>query len=333
MSEQRPLVSAIVLNFNGQDCLADCLSSLVGQSYRPLEVVVADNGSTDDSATIAGAFPVRWLPLASRLDFAHANNLAAQRTNGLVLIFLNNDMRFDPSFVEALVNPLIKDHDIFATDARQFDWSGINEIHAATRLRIQSLRAVFSTSGSILPRLAIDQIASTATCEVVQACAANMAVRRTMFEQLGGFDRFMPAGLEDTDICWRAWLRGWKTLYVPGAVCWHHVGLASSTEVGNWLRYRGAVGGRLRFAAKHLPLEDALLLWALAFAATPREVVRRGWTGLKQRFSVLIETSRHLPSALVERRRMYTVAGVSPRRHIQRLCAIGAAETVEISGT
>jgi GT2 family glycosyltransferase len=298
-----------------------------------LEIVVADNGSTDDSEKVAAAFPTRWLPLGGSFDFAHANNLAARQVNGSILIFVNNDMRFDPLFVEALVSPLVRCENIFATDARQFDWSGENEIHTATRLRTKPLRASFSQSASILPRLSIDQIGSVDDCEVVQACAANMAVRRPMFEHLGGFDPFLPAGWEDTDICWRAWLKGWKTVFVPGAVCWHRAGLASSSEVGARLRYRGALGGRLRFATKHLPIEDALLLWVIAIAASPRDAFRRGWTGLKQRFAVLIETIRQLPSALAERRRMYRFAGISPRQHIQRLRAIGAAEPAEIRRT
>jgi GT2 family glycosyltransferase len=329
MAEQRLLASAIVLNFNGRDCLADCLASLVTQSYGPLEVVVADNGSSDDSEAIASAYSVRWVPLGGRFDFAHANNIAAQHANGSLLIFVNNDMRFDPGFVEALVTPLMLDSDTFATDARQFDWSGTRAIHGATYLTRPSLKASLSPRAPAFPHLAIDQFDSSVTCEAVQACAANMAVRRGMFEQLGGFDPHLPAGLEDTDICWRAWLRGWKTMFVPGAVCWHHVGLASSSESGARLRYRGGVGGRLRFAAKHLPLEDALSLWALAVAAIPRDAVRRGWKGVNQRMSVLIEASLHLPSALIERRRIYRLAGISPRRHIQRLRRIGLAKSAE----
>jgi GT2 family glycosyltransferase len=259
--------------------------------------------------------------------------LAAEHANGSVLIFLNNDMKFDPGFVEALVTPLAEDHEIFATDARQFNWAGTNAIHTATRLRIQPLRASFDAGGAMLPRLAIDQFDSRVTREVVHACAANMAVRRTMFEQLGGFDPFLPAGWEDIEISWRAWLMDWKTLFVPAAVCWHRVGVASASKAGAWLRYRGALGGRLRFASKHLPPEDALLLWALAVAAIPRDVSRRGWTGFQQRLSVLAETSRHLPGALMERRRMYRLAGISPRRHIQRLCAIGASESAETAKT
>jgi GT2 family glycosyltransferase len=164
---------------------------------------------------------------------------------------------------------------------------------------------------------------------VVHACAADMAVWRTMFEQLGGFDPLLPAGWEDADISWRAWLNDWKTLYVPSAVCWHHVGKASATEAGAWLRYRGALGGRLRFATKHLPLGDALLLWVFAFAGLPQDGFRRGWTGLRRRLSVLIEAGCNFPSALRERRQMYRLAGVSHRRHIQRLGRIGRAESAE----
>lgn len=320
-----PTVSVIVLNFNGADCLRDCLASLEGQSYRGLEIIVADNGSTDKSKEVAADFPVQWVELKRNFGFAHANNLAANHASGSLLTFVNNDMRFDRCFIERLVSPLISSNEVFATDARQLDWAGDKAIHLATRLASRPLAALFRAESVPLPRLSIEQVDSKETCDVIHACAANMAVRRSMFEHLGGFDPFLPAGWEDADICWRAWLRGWRTLFVPGAVCWHHVGRASSSQVGSWLRYRGALGGRLRFASKHLPLEDALLLWALALAGSPREAFRRGLTGLKQRFSVLIETIRHLPSALIERRRMYQMARISPRRHIQHLREIGAA--------
>jgi GT2 family glycosyltransferase len=330
MSEVRPLVSVVLLNYNGQDYLAECLSSLAGQTYGPLEVLVADNGSTDASIDVAKAFPVRWVSLGGRFDFARANNLAAKHAEGLVLVFVNNDMRFDAKFIEELVTPLLSHADVFATDARQMDWTGANEIHSATRLRMRPLTASFGKDAPALPHIAIDQVPAAAPCEVVHACAANMAVQRMLFELLGGFDPLLPAGWEDADISWRAWLKGWKTLYVPTAVCWHHVGQASATEAGAWLRYRGALGGRLRFATKHLPPEDALLVWMLGFAALPKDALRGGWTGFKRRLSVLIETGRNLPSALRERQQMYGLAQVSPRRHIQRLSAIGDAKSTDV---
>src|ERR1700674_5304857 len=103
MSEQRPLVSAIVLNFNGARYLPDCLSSLISQTYSNLEVLVADNGSTDDSKIVAAAFDVGWVQLERNFGLAHANNLAVSHAKGSLLFFVNNDMRFDPSYVEALV--------------------------------------------------------------------------------------------------------------------------------------------------------------------------------------------------------------------------------------
>jgi GT2 family glycosyltransferase len=323
MSEQRPLASALVLNFNGAGYLPDCLSSLVSQSYPNLEVLVADNGSTDDSKTVAADFAVRWVQLDRNFGLAHANNLAVSHAKGSLLFFVNNDMRFDPSYVEVLVEPFLAHTDLFATDARQLDWSGNYEVHLATRLRRQPFSATLGGRGGLLPGYLLEQVAVSSACEVVQASGASMAVRRSMFEELAGFDPAFLFSCEDTDICWRAWLRGWRTLFVPDAVCWHHVSMSAVTPVGLSYRARGALGGKMLFAIKHLPAEDAALSWALVVAGGIKELVLGRLTAAWRRLRVLIEFSRLLPSALKARRRIYKEAGTSPRQHLRRLSAIG----------
>src|ERR1700736_3858450 len=145
-----PRVSAVVLNFNGEHNLIDCLPSLLRQSYRPFEVIVVYNGSTDRSAEVVHSHGVRWEPLGRNHGFARGNNLGAERAEGEIIVFLNNDMRFDPSFIEELVRPLLDDAGVFSTDARQLNWEGDREIHVAPRLTRRNARA--ASSGGFLPR-------------------------------------------------------------------------------------------------------------------------------------------------------------------------------------
>jgi GT2 family glycosyltransferase len=308
------LASVIVLNFNGASHLDDCLQSLTAQTHSPLEVIVADNGSTDRSAQIAERYPVRWLPLGANHGFARGNNLAVEHTRGAIVLFVNNDMRFARDFVSGLVEPLLSERSLFATDARQRNWGDSEDIHLATGLARRPWSSAVRETG-ILPTLTIRQLQVAHPVEVLQACAGNMAIRRSMFEALGGFDSRLPAGWEDTEICWRAWLHGWGSLFVPKAVCWHKVGASSQEGPGAWLRYRGSLGGRLLFATKHLPVMDALAVWGASTAALVREACQLRWAAVARRARVMAEFTRYVPSALRERSDLYREAGRSPREH------------------
>jgi len=237
-------------------------------------------------------------------------------------VFVNNDMRFAADFIAHLVGPLRADEKLFATDARQRDWRDTKDVHLATQLVRRSASDSVREPG-LLPTLAIRQIPVTRRVDVLQACAGNMAVRRWMFEALGGFDARLPAGWEDTEICWRAWLRGWQSVFVPSAVCWHRVGASSKEGPGAWMRYRGSLGGRLLFATKHLPLADALAVWGAATAALSRDAVQFKWTAVARRGLVMADSSRHVPAVLQERRVLYRAAGRSPRQHLNWLIRLG----------
>jgi GT2 family glycosyltransferase len=322
-NREGPLTSVVVINLNGSNYLPDCLSSLVSQTYPHLEILVADNGSIDDSAAVAARYPVRWEPLGRNYGFAAGNNLGAARAKGEIVVFVNNDMRFDPMFIEKLVEPFLNDPSVFSTDARQLDWNGEHQLHLASRLKPISLTAALGRGGGLLPRHDLEQLVVQSTCDVVQACAGNMAVRRAMFEELGGFDIGFPIGWEDTDICWQAWLRGWRTVFVPEAVCWHHVSMSSATAAGSSYRYRGALGGKILFAMKHLPAEDVALTGARVVAGVITELISGRPSSAWRRLRISAEFSRFAPAALRARRRVYAAAGTSPRRHLSRLSAIG----------
>ena len=307
----------MVANWNGANHLKIALPTLKRQTYSPLEILVVDNGSVDSSHQVAAENEVTWVAMTQNRGLAAAWNEGARQALGQYLIFLNNDMRFPPDFVRMLVAILHDNPDLFAADARQLDWEGSTEIHSATRLRTGS----FPYRG-LIPGLDFVQESVGGVTDVMQASAA-MAVRRSMFENLGGFDERLLVGWEDTEICWRAWLRGWRTVLVPEAVCWHHLGSSSRSGHGAAARFRGTLGGRLLFAMKHLPWPYAVSTWAVSVLGFAKDLATGRVGSLVPRARVLTECARFVPALLSERRRIYRNAGTVPRAHLDRMLSIG----------
>jgi len=326
---ESPLVSIVIVNWNGSHHLRIALPSLSQQSYSPLEVLVVDNGSSDESRQSVEAAQATWIGLPRNIGLAAACNEGSRRARGNYLVFLNNDMRFPRDFISFLTKALIEDENAFATDARQLNWDGTEEIHLATRLRKRTLIGSYLRPG-FLPLLDSIQEPSFDPVPVFQACSAAMAVRRNKFESLNGFDERLPVSWEDTEICWRAWLRGWPTLFVPEAVCWHRVGGSVRDNPGGAeARFRGIVGGRILFASKHLPFSYALHTWLVSFLGIVKDMLGTHFHGASTKMKVMAEYVRALPNLLRERHRLYHSAAITPSGHLHRMLGIGHPSSVK----
>jgi len=313
-----PLVSVIVANWNGAADLDILLPSITSQSYPYLEIIVVDNGSIDESEWIAKRYGARWHPLGANLGLAAALNEGARIAEGEFLLFLNNDMRLHPDFVRELLLPLISDNRLFATDATQLDWEGKKIVHQRVVLDPASVYR-----WNDLKFVSLD--ASRPSFCVVGS-AANLMVRRWMFEMLGGWDIRYPIGWEDVDLCWRAWLRGWPILYVPSAICWHRVGASASSPEGARRRLEGVLKGRLLFAAMHLPAFWALKIITATVMGGLRDLIYNENITFTVRLQALRWFATLLPQVLSERRTLYRSAGVSPQAHLARLVSITQQE-------
>src|SRR2546422_10596984 len=118
MSE-RPLVSTLVLNWNGAHLLDDCLATLAAKYWPAHVVVVVDSGSRDYSAAVTARHPARWLPMGENLGFTRAYNRAVHDAKGEFLFFVNNDMRFEPDCVGRLAHALAADDTLFRSEERR----------------------------------------------------------------------------------------------------------------------------------------------------------------------------------------------------------------------
>lgn len=320
------MVSVIIANWNGAHHLRVCLPSLLAQFHKPLEIIVVDNGSTDDSATVAEEFHANWLPLTKNLGLAPALNQGAGIAGGEFLLFVNNDMRFDPGFVAALLEPLLRDDRVFASDGMQFDWSGANAVHLASRLT--KFPPPATAFVELVPLLFFYPQPVAQPTRVFMGSTACMLVRKSAFIKLRGFDGRLPLGYEDVEICWRACTLGWKIIYVPAAICWHHVGASGRSLEGARFNFRGILMGRLLLATKLLPLRYAFITWIVSAAGLLKDLGRLRWPFAKDRIGVLFELAILFPRLLSEKSALFRAAGITPEEQLRRFLQLTPEESV-----
>jgi GT2 family glycosyltransferase len=239
-------VAVVIGNYEGEHVLRDCLESLAAQTQPPREVIVVDAASTDGSREIAEELGARVIAAPNRgLGFLY--NRGADAASAEYLLLLNNDVALGDRCVELLARELAADPLRFAADPQQRGWDGETLVHArGTMSRGPLLR-------ELLPGFRLDQ--RTAASQVVPTVFANggaMMVRRDRLVELGGFDETFFLDFEDIDLCWRAWLRGWASVYVPEAVVRHRVGAVTTSAVLP-RRLVSSHHNLMRFALKCLP--------------------------------------------------------------------------------
>lgn len=219
-----PGVSIVVLNWNGQALLQECLPSVVAaaQAYPgPCEVVVSDNGSTDGSlALLRDHFPtVRVLSLERNFGFQIGCNRGIDASQHEIVVLLNNDVAVEPDFVAPLVAVLAGSPEAFAAAPKMYYW---DRQHVFCSTISGEFRWGRFFQKWALNRQLQDICAQRAPSLYVSGGA--MAFDKARFNQLGQFDSlYAPIYWEDTDLSYRAWKNGWTLWYEPASVVYHKV--------------------------------------------------------------------------------------------------------------
>lgn len=214
-----PRCAIVILNLNGRHHLKPCFETLRALDYPGdrYEVVLIDNASTDGSREELRRDHawVRLIENDRNIGFSVGCNQGAKAApDAEVLVFLNNDMRVEPSWLRELVSPLARD-ECQATTAKMLSWDG---------QRINSTGGGMNFHGIGIQR-GLDEVPGPEhewARKTLFACGGAMAMRRDLFEETGGFDEEFFAYYEDVDLGWRTWILGHEVWYVPGAVCYHH---------------------------------------------------------------------------------------------------------------
>jgi GT2 family glycosyltransferase len=248
MTPRRPLVSAIVVNWNGGAMLDECLASLFAQTWKELEVVLVDNASSDGSAQRAVAMygdRLRLVQNRANEGFARGNNLGFAAARGEWLFLLNNDAIAAPEAIAELMQFVAGRDDVGMLACR------INRLGEPNVF--DSAGLLIYPDGVCRPRgwqeKDLGQYDRAEPVLAPHGCAC--AYRRSMIDDVGAFDEAYFCYLEDLDLGMRGQLGAWHCWYVPTARVLHR----KSATAGNYSKFKAYHVERNRIwnAVKLLP--------------------------------------------------------------------------------
>jgi O-antigen biosynthesis protein len=214
-----PRVSVVVCSCNGASTLGDCLDGLLRLDYPDYEVIVVNDGSTDATAKIAADFPFRLINTGN-CGLSCARNTGLRAATGEIVAYIDDDARPDPDWLKYLASTLSEDH-----------WAAVG----GPNLTPPDDSAVADCVGNA-PGGPMHVLQSDREAEHIPGC--NMAFRRSVLRELGGFDDQFHCAGDDVDICWRLQERGMKVGFNPAAVVWHH----RRSSVRGFLRQQSTYG-------------------------------------------------------------------------------------------
>lgn len=281
-----PRVAVVVLNWNGKDDTLACLDSLARVAYEPLDVLVVDNASSDDSETaIRTAFPdLELIQTGRNLGYAGGNNVGIRRALELgadYIWILNNDTVVNPEAIDHLVARMESDPSlgICGSSLLYHDDPQIVQAYGGARYnRWTSRTRYLGQFESYDPE--IDATAVELALDMVSGAAAF--VRRAFVEEVGLMCEDYFLYFEEID--WATRARGRFGLGVaPKSVVWHKEGKSAGTHREEWKRseladYYG-IRNRFLFTRKHHPLLLPAMYLTLP-AAILNRFRRRQWARL-----------------------------------------------------
>lgn len=227
MKKENPLISVILVNYNGVKWLADCLSSIYSQSYINFEIILVDNGSSDESVTFIKAKhkKVKLVLLKENVGFAGGNNAALPFAKGEYLCLLNTDTRIEKNYLREMIKPFIADPKLAIAQSK---------IVLMEKPDIIDTCGSFWTSSTFLYHYGNGKKASEKkykkTMSVFSVKAASIMISHSVVKKIGLFDPSFWNYYEETDFCNRALISGYRCIYYPHAVCFHFGGGTTLSE-------------------------------------------------------------------------------------------------------
>ncbi|MBE6182538.1 MAG: glycosyltransferase family 2 protein [Rikenellaceae bacterium] len=223
----------VILNWNGADHLRRFLPSVVAAAPADIEVIVADNGSTDNSTTIlVQEFPsVQIIQLDRNYGFAGGYNRALKQIEADYYILLNSDVETPDGWLTPILRELEQNPDIAAVSPKlraycapeKFEYAG------ASGGYLDFLGYPFCR-GRILRHVEIDKGQYDDSRNLFWVSGAAFCCRADVFHALGGFDEDFFAHMEEIDLCWRMQLAGYRIRIVPTSVVYHLGGGTLQTD-------------------------------------------------------------------------------------------------------
>jgi GT2 family glycosyltransferase len=247
MSDARPLVSLVILNWRGEDATAQCVDSAAGQDCDArVEIIVVDNQSAATSRErLSQTSADIVVPCSRNLGFGGGMNAGAAVARGVVIGLLNNDLVLAPDWLQHGLNLLAQRPDVAMVGGLSYRWDDKNPLFSEAN-DASSYHRVDHESGTTT--LLREQTEAT---DVSSLDGSNLLIRRAVWDQLRGFDPDYFAYGEDLDLSARCSAIGWSVAFEPAMRTWHRRN-ASSDRTPFRRAYRSR-RNHLYNVARHFP--------------------------------------------------------------------------------
>lgn len=244
MTQSQPSVDIIIVNYNGLQYIETCLDSLFKTEYPYFSAILVDNGSTDGSMEfVKEKYPQVQLILNNKnLGFGKANTIGMKAGKSDFVAFLNNDTKVDKGWLTPLVATLVENNSIAAVCSKLLFMENphvINGVGGGMN---------YLGYGYDISTYENDDGTFSEARDVFFPTAAACLVRRSAFEEIGGFDKRIFMYHEDVDLGWRFWLSGYRVRCVPASFVFHAFGGTSLKSTN--MEFRNNLG--LRHALRSL---------------------------------------------------------------------------------
>ena len=259
-----PSVAIVILNWNGKKYLEQFLPSVLLSTYAEKQIIIADNGSTDDSINfLQEVYPqVTILRNSCNEGFAKGYNTALKQVKGDYYVLLNSDVEVTPGWIEPIIDLMEANSNIAACqpkllssqNKKRFEYAG------ASGGWLDHLGYPFMR-GRVFDYCEEDHGQYEEAGPCFWASGAALFVRSVVYHEMGGLDEYFFAHQEEIDLCWRMQLAGYLIYVQPASVVYHLGGgtLPKGNSRKVFLNFRN----NSIMLAKNLPLARAL--WTIPF--------------------------------------------------------------------
>lgn len=234
--------SVIILNWNGEAMLRRYLPSVIQYTQLDgVEIVVADNGSTDGSLAFLRSQPVRIIELGENYGFAEGYNRAIEQVESKYVVLLNSDVEVTPNWLDTLLNYARTHVEVVAIQPKILSWQSKEDAlessstdilfeHAGASGGLIDVLGYPYCRGRFLSHVEYDHGQYDDVVPIFWASGACLFIQRDIYKEMGGLDAQFFAHQEEIDLCWRINSRGYTIVVLPQSVVYHLGGGALGYE-------------------------------------------------------------------------------------------------------
>ena len=267
------MIDIIIPNYNGNKYLKECIDSLYTQTYSNFRIIIIDNCSIDsDYKWIDSYKNLIFKKLDKNYGFDKAVNEGIKLSNTEYVVLLNNDTVAKENWLEELIKCIESDKKIFSACSKMLRYDDKNLIDDAGD--------EYNILGWTLKRGDGQPISKYNKTEgVFSSCAGAAIYRRSILDEIGYFDEYFFAYMEDVDISYRAKIHGYKNIYCADAQI-YHIGSATSGSKYNPFKVKLAARNNVYVAYKNMPILQILInlpFLALGFLVKYLFFIKKGF--------------------------------------------------------